>query len=210
MGDVFGFVAGWLEVDAQAVVRNAHGVIHDINENFTHGPGHRLRKRYRYVYALFSASGFTQDAQDFALAQQISLVDLSSASFAWLRCRVEATAADPLSVQREYRVDRFPVNWMRGQLRRLLGTLPDMLDDEGEYPETTAYRFSQAALPVLHTLAGGRPPGHGEDKHCELSGRRPWACHASCPRCDRALYAGASQPPGAMCPIIRVTEAAIV
>jgi hypothetical protein len=53
-----------------SVVRNAHGVIHDINENFVHGPGNRLRKRFRYVYALFSTSGFTGDAQDFALAQQ--------------------------------------------------------------------------------------------------------------------------------------------
>jgi hypothetical protein len=137
------------------VVRNAHGVIHDINENFTRGPRHRLRKRYRYVYALFSTSGFTQNAQDFALAQQISLVDLSGAFFSPLRDRIERAAADLIAFQREYRVDRFPVNWIRGEIRRLLGTWPDMLDAEWEYPETSAYGFSQAAQPVLHGLASG-------------------------------------------------------
>lgn len=138
-----------------SVVRNAHGVIHDINENFTHGPGHRLRKRYRYVYALFSTSGFTRDAQDFALAQQISLVDLSGASFDELQDLVGRAAAALLSAQEEYQVGRFPVNWMRAQLRRLLGTLPDVLNDEGAYPETGAYHFAEAAQPVFHMLADG-------------------------------------------------------
>lgn len=76
------------------VVRNAHGVIHDINENFVHGPGQRLRKRFRYVYAIFSAKGFTKNAQDFALAQQISLVDLSGVSFDWLRDAIETAASE--------------------------------------------------------------------------------------------------------------------
>jgi hypothetical protein len=140
------------------VIRNAHGVIHDINENFTHGPGRRLRKRYRYVYALFSTSGFTRDAQDFALAQQISLVDLSGASFSWLRDRIETTAVGLVSAQREYQVDRFPVNWMRGQLRRSLGTSPQMFGDD-EYPETSAYHFSQASQSVLDGLASGLREG---------------------------------------------------
>jgi hypothetical protein len=51
--------------------------------------------------------------------------------------------------------DRFPVNWIRGQLRQLLGTWPDILDSEVEYPETSAHRFSQAAQPVLRTLTNG-------------------------------------------------------
>jgi hypothetical protein len=113
------------------VVRNAHGVIHDINENFVHSPGNRLRKRYRYVYALFSTSGFTEVAQDFALAQQISLVDLSGSSFDWLRRGVES-AADSLlyAFQDSYQVRAFPVRWMRSQLRQMLGTMPDLPLDE--------------------------------------------------------------------------------
>lgn len=136
-----------------SVVRNAHGVIHDINENFVHSPGNRLRKRFRYVYALFSTSGFTEDAQDFALAQQISLVDLSGASFAWLRHSTESVAADLDIFQRRYQMRRFPVRWVRGRLRELLGTAPDS-EFVGAYPETDARQFAEAAMPVLGRLYG--------------------------------------------------------
>lgn len=133
------------------VVRNAHGVIHDINENFVHGPGNRLRKRYRYVYALFSTSGFTEAAQDFALAQQISLVDLSGASFAWLRRSTESAAEELHTLQERYEIRRFPVRWMRGRLRQMLGTMPDLPQDEGRQ-ETNALRFAQSATQVLDHL----------------------------------------------------------
>jgi hypothetical protein len=137
------------------VVRNAHGVIHDINENFVHGPGQRLRKRFRYVYAIFSAKGFTQNAQDFALAQQISLVDLSGASFGWLRDAIEAAASTLDGLQEQYGIRSFPVSWMRGQPRRLLGTLPmpTELDIFPRLPGTKAYLFADSAYPVLNRLA---------------------------------------------------------
>jgi hypothetical protein len=146
------------------VVRNAHGIIHDINENFVHGPGNRLRKRCRYVYALFSTSGFTETAQDFAVAQQISLVDLSGASFAWLRHSIESAAEELYIFQVHYQVRQFPVRWMRNQLRRMLGTMPDILyeagyqeapdlvDDE-KYLQTKAFGFPQVAAPVLGHLS---------------------------------------------------------
>ncbi|MGW6521728.1 hypothetical protein [Streptomyces sp. NPDC054962] len=78
-------------------VRNGHGVVHDVNENVmttvttSQGP-RRPRTRYRYSYAIFSTSGFTQDAQEFALAHQISLVDLSMPDFQKLRDLVRTTA----------------------------------------------------------------------------------------------------------------------
>lgn len=62
-------------------VRNAHGVVHDINEQYaptTADTRSVPMRRYHYRYTLFSASGFTRPAQQYALAQQISLVDLSS------------------------------------------------------------------------------------------------------------------------------------
>jgi len=130
-------------------VRNAHGIVHDINENFVHGPGQRLRKRFRYVYALFSAKGFTKEAQDFALAQQISLVDLSGASFSWLRAAVENAAADLYRIQETHRARQFPVNWARGQARRLLHTMPELPFEMDPYPETAASRFAEAAYDVL-------------------------------------------------------------
>jgi hypothetical protein len=132
-------------------VRNAHGVIHDINENFAHNLGGRLRKRYRYVYTLFSTSGFTETAQDFALAQQISLVDLSGASFSWLRDSIGSAAEGLYLFQDRYQVRRFPVRWMRGQLRQMLGTMPDLAANEG-YEGTNALGFTQAASSVLGQL----------------------------------------------------------
>lgn len=134
-----------------AVVRNAHGVVHDINENFVHGPGNRLRKRYRYVYALFSASGFTRAAQDFALAQQISLVDLSGASFAWLRRSIETAAENLCALAERYHVKKFPVIWMRSRLRLGLGTMPDLPYDDG-YQETNTAGFAEAAETVVDHL----------------------------------------------------------
>ena len=114
-----------------SVIRNAHGVIHDINENFVVGPRQQLRKRFRYVYALFSAAGFSRDAQNYALAQQISLVDLSGASFTFLRDAVTEAAAELFQLQEEHGEGPFPVGRMRWKLRRMLGTLPDVpLDDE--------------------------------------------------------------------------------
>lgn len=135
------------------IVRNAHGVVDDINENFVHGTGERLRRRYRYVYSLFSASGFTRDAQEFALAHQISLINLSGASFAWLRNAIEPVAAELYWLQRTHRIRRFPVNWMRGQLRQMLGTAPDLPGDAAPYPETEARRFAGAAIQALSRLS---------------------------------------------------------
>lgn len=79
-------------------VRNGHGVIHDVNEGVTttlsavSGP-RRPRTRYRYNYAIFSTTGFTKDAQEYALAHQISLIDLSMPDFKKLRDQVWETAA---------------------------------------------------------------------------------------------------------------------
>jgi hypothetical protein len=106
------------------------------------------------VYALFSVSGFTRDAQDFALAQQISLIDLSGASFRWLRHAVADAAARLASLQGRFGVSRFPVSWMRAQVRDRLGTAPDAVADVIVSPETNAPMFAAAAGEVLDTFAG--------------------------------------------------------
>src|SRR5262245_57113064 len=75
-------------------VRNAHGVIHDINEQYASASawGRAVpMRRYQYQYALFSTTGFARDAQQYALAQQISLVDLSGPVFADLRSAAQQT-----------------------------------------------------------------------------------------------------------------------
>lgn len=136
-----------------AVVRNAHGVIYDVNEHFITVRGSRPRRRYQYVYTLFSTNGFTKPAQDYALAQQISLVDLSGESFDWLRSMVYGTAAELYRLRNQHRIREFPVNWMRRVTRTMLQgeyAAPEMIGTE-----TNAPRFRSAALHVLEEFAQG-------------------------------------------------------
>ena len=71
-----------------ADVRNAVGVLQDVNQNFSRrddGGRTRLVRRFNYCYSLFSTSGFTAPAQEMALAHQVSLIDLSGTEFDELR-----------------------------------------------------------------------------------------------------------------------------
>ncbi|MFE2595873.1 hypothetical protein ACFXCZ_05105 [Streptomyces sp. NPDC059396] len=131
-------------------VRNAHGVVHDVNENFVMLPGSRPRRRFKYSYALFSANGFTLEAQDYALAHQISLVDLSGQSFEWLRAAIRGAASDLYDAQTQYQVTSFPVAWMRTELRRALGT---GADDELPSATTSAQFFRSVASATLADFA---------------------------------------------------------
>jgi hypothetical protein len=106
------------------VVRNAHGVLADVNQNYVTRTDGRPRRRFQYCYALFSASGFSPDAEAFAIAHQISLVDLSTPSFDWLLTAI-ADCADRLREASDRRgISTFPVNGARHILRNLLGTSP--------------------------------------------------------------------------------------
>lgn len=134
------------------VVRNAHGVIDDVNENYATrrtGDGPPLR-RFHYTYALFSASGFATDAGQYALAQQISLVDLSLPTFAWLLKPIAHAAGRLYRRQQRFNIASFPVSWLRVRLRDLLGTVP--AEDLPEI-ETGAPLFAAAAEKVLVALA---------------------------------------------------------
>src|SRR5207249_10310278 len=65
-----------------STVRNAIGVILDINQN--NSPTREQKpifQKFQYVYAICSTSGFPESAQDMALAHQISLIDLSDAEY---------------------------------------------------------------------------------------------------------------------------------
>ncbi|MFC9096922.1 hypothetical protein [Streptomyces sp. NPDC057072] len=113
-------------------VRNGHGVVHDVNENVittvATGTGglHRPRTRYHYSYAIFSTSGFSQDAQEFALAHQISLVDLSLPDFKKLRSLVYTTARDVWAAMHAMPAAERPMVYqIRNYLRRPLLDLWD-------------------------------------------------------------------------------------
>ncbi|PWU48914.1 hypothetical protein DLJ46_10755 [Micromonospora globispora] len=103
-----------------AEVRNAHGVIHDVNQNWASKPHHGLpQQRYHYLYSMFSTSGFTHDAQEYAQAHQIVLVDLSTPSFKDLSMAIRDFARQLADA---WVGDEFPTGWVRNELRRLLGT----------------------------------------------------------------------------------------
>jgi len=60
------------------VIRNAVGVLKDVNENYfslldTDSVEHKI-KRFNYVYAIFSLNGFTDNAQRYAIAHQVFLI----------------------------------------------------------------------------------------------------------------------------------------
>jgi hypothetical protein len=126
------------------VVRNAHGVLDDVNENFVSDTEARPRRRYRYSYVLFSASGFTAEAQRYALAHQISLVNLSGVSFSWLLGAIGNTAWT-LAQAQEFlpESEPFPLIWLRTELRKALGTspvnlLPAVTVGEGKFKQAAA------------------------------------------------------------------------
>jgi hypothetical protein len=115
-------------------VRNALGVIEDVNQNYTTDPdSSRPRRRFQYCYSLFSTSGFSDDAQDFAIAHQISLIDLSGESFEGLRMAVYTAAHELREAAREHRVRAFPLTWTRRTLRLILGTA-----DQIQVPEVSS------------------------------------------------------------------------
>ncbi|MFE2261051.1 hypothetical protein [Streptomyces griseosporeus] len=109
-----------------ATVRNGHGVVHDLNENVVatlgNGAGpHRPRVRYHYSYAIFSTSGFTQDAQEFALAHQLSLIDLSVPDFRPLRDLVQSAAKAVYDAAKSMAISHQPTVYeIRNYLRRHL------------------------------------------------------------------------------------------
>lgn len=105
------------------VVRNALGVIQDVNQNYMTDPhSSRPRRRFQYCYALFSTSGFSKEAQDFALAHQISLIDLSGESYEQLRSAIRIAAQELWAEAGSRRVTTFPLSWTRSTLRATLGT----------------------------------------------------------------------------------------
>ena len=73
-------------------VRNAVGVLADLNQRYARTSKGPLVRRFRYAYTLFSTSGFTAPAASMAFAHEISLVDLSGRDYQSLRDAVTSAA----------------------------------------------------------------------------------------------------------------------
>src|SRR6266568_1984499 len=91
-----------------SIVRNAVGTIVDVNEAWMLDYSTN-RTRCHYRYALFSVSGFTTPAQNYALAHQISLVDLSGPEWADL-VQIAATGASEFLARIQPPHGVFPVS----------------------------------------------------------------------------------------------------
>jgi hypothetical protein len=110
-----------------ADVRNALGVVNDVNEHYSWSVAASSTStyvRYHYRYVLFSATGFTADAQRFAITQQISLVDLRGDAFEWILDASARVANELKALAESASLTSFPVNQAREALRRALGTWP--------------------------------------------------------------------------------------
>jgi hypothetical protein len=130
-------------------VRNAHGVIHDVNEQYSTAKAGSRRvpvRRHLYRYALFSTSGFSRPAQQYGLAQQIFLVDLSGAAFEPL-----TRATDEAATQLIRLLDETDVPFPRGQIRTALRL------SLGTWTDTSAPSDSRAGEQRLRTLAQTAP-----------------------------------------------------
>lgn len=106
-----------------ADVRNAHGVIHDVNQYYgADAAKHYVQplNRFQYQYALFSTSGFTADAQAFSLAHQITLVDLSGPTFDLLRSAVWDAADVLRKLFTGAQLGSIPINTIRKFVRARL------------------------------------------------------------------------------------------
>jgi hypothetical protein len=139
-------------------VRNAIGVINDVNEHYSWAAAQNARPnyvRYHYRYALFSATGFTEGAQRYAITQQVSLIDLSTPAFEWLLNAADRVARALISLWETLpSAGAFPVAQVREALRRAMGTWP--LDPRGAPQNFTsaaeraseATSASDASLPI--------------------------------------------------------------
>ncbi|MQY18942.1 PDDEXK family nuclease [Nocardia macrotermitis] len=144
-------------------VRNAYGTIRDVNEHYgtrTPGAGRIPMRRYQYQYALFSASGFSKPAQEYALAQQISLIDLSNPDFSALLAVADEIARRIAELADEAGVVSLPLKQVRSALRHTLGTWPSNIDD-ADFPDLAGYldgmhaRRNERSVP---TVAAVRRP----------------------------------------------------
>lgn len=64
------------------IVRNAVGVFRDVSEYWSVLlPGGLPKRRHHYQYSLFSASGYTKPAEEYAFAHDIYLIDLEGSTY---------------------------------------------------------------------------------------------------------------------------------
>ena len=64
-----------------SIVRGALGTLKDVEEFWVSVPDGPPKRRYHYQYSIFSATGYTENAQRYAFAQDIYLIPLAESRF---------------------------------------------------------------------------------------------------------------------------------
>ncbi|MGB2556428.1 restriction endonuclease [Cellulosimicrobium cellulans] len=103
-------------------VREAVGILSDLNTRYSGWGQGPLVRRHSYRYAIFSASGFTTPATQFAIAHEISLVDLRDGAFAQMLSAVRDNVPAINNAMPDGRTGAKPTVVLRAVLRALLNT----------------------------------------------------------------------------------------
>jgi hypothetical protein len=153
-------------------VRNAVGLLDDINAYYRDDTGDGLPlRRYHYRYVLFSTKGFTADAQRYALAHQISLIDLQGPAFEDLRAVTAGATRRLLDLAERSGVPAFPLWQARAALRHALGTWTA----EDRSPDA-AHGAPLSDVITIEEMSAGQPlqlPAGSLTPHRREPGRRP-------------------------------------
>lgn len=147
------------------VIRNAVGTLKDICEYFVpESNGKPASRRYHYQYALFSAKGYTKDAERYAYAQDIYLITLANSNyFQGVIDAIYAITEEALESQG----GNLDMSSLRRELRRwLLEPYEDSQDSDFWNGYSPAFREQNANIvqnvkeiryALLATFTGGIP-----------------------------------------------------
>ena len=142
-----------------SAVSKAVGVLLDINQrNLIERDISRFPRYYRYEYALFSTSGFSQRAIDMAITHQISLIDLSGDEFSDLRNEVTRSAEAVIdSFEEQYKRHEIEavrrgrlVSGVRNALRRELRTWPSVVPPVEQEEVQITHHSLLPAIEIAH------------------------------------------------------------
>lgn len=140
-----------------AVVRSVVGSIFDINQNYFAGRlagGRELRmQRFNYHAALFAANGYSENAEQYALAHQVFLIDYSHV--AAMRPLVDALLALEVEDFRDpaHRGGRPILSAIRQAYRMVLEN-EDTAGALGIFSETGIQKLNEQLMPALRELRG--------------------------------------------------------
>lgn len=163
-----------------SLMRESVGIVKDANEFWATRPGNDIpKRRFHYQYAVFSASGFTADAQRYAFAQDIYLIRLgASGYFQGIIAAIRAVRSPAVDGRSNIAIDLPALRRaVREALSDHLAARIDFTDDfemlKG-LPEVIAacqaIRYSLMAVlsgrfPILLTPPPGLPPDQLESQY---------------------------------------------